>query len=313
MPNFSERYIRTIDKKLVLDKLHINMDVEPIIVTAEDKATGKYIIPVAIPELALDPNLKDVYYDADGNVVNTYNGLIYYYDTDYNDYYELYGVEVRNGYAIIDFTPMFEELFGQFNASFANFNNATDNLNKQIDDIAGLFNSYIDKANSYINRGNGILEKVYDLVKRAGDLVQPVLLWSDGKNVGELGAFVSANYAVGTVVPKGGQVKLAATSYSLELLAPSYKKSLIVTNAYKGGLSAQGAHNAKYNLEDAVKALNEQIKAQKFDVFSGQSLKNQFTFTANEAWAGITFEIAYTAVDFEGKCAGRKFYITVGE
>jgi hypothetical protein len=143
-----------------------------------------------------------------------------------------------------------------------------------------------------------------------GNAVQPVLIWSDGQNAGELGGFVSANYAVGTVVPKGGELALIPTSYSLELFAPAYKKSLIVTNAYKGGFSAQSGKDA--SLVDAVKAVNADIKAKGFDVFSGTSLKNQYIFNS-KGYEGITFEIAYTAVDYEGKIAGRKFYLTVGE
>ena len=34
---------------------------------------------------------------------------------------------------------------------------------------------------------------------------------------------------------------------------------------------------------------------------------------ADSKYAGITFEIAYTAMDYEGKIAGRKFYLTVVE
>ena len=56
----------------------------------------------------------------------------------------------------------------------------------------------------------------------------------------------------------------------------------------------------------------EHLKAKGFDVFSGTSLKNQYIFKA-KGYEGITFEIAYTAMDYEGKIAGRKFYITVGE
>jgi hypothetical protein len=220
-----------------------------------------------------------------------------------NVYYLSGGYTAREGYAYIDFTPMFEEFFGQVNARFIEFNKASDGINKTIDDAAAQVNSYIDRANNWINRINNVLDNL-------GNAVQPVLIWSDGQNAGELGGFVSANYAVGTVVPKGGELALIPTSYSLELFAPAYKKSLIVTNAYKGGFSAQSGKDA--SLVNAVKAVNADIKAKGFDVFSGTSLKNQYIFNS-KGYEGITFEIAYTAVDYEGKIAGRKFYLTVGE
>ena len=97
---------------------------------------------------------------------------------------------------------------------------------------------------------------------------------------------------------------MVPTSYSLELFAPAYKKSLLVTNAYKGGFSAQSG------LVDAAKGLAEQLKD--YAVFNGNSFK-PVTIKADSDWKGVTFEIAYTAMDYEGKIAGRKFYLTVVE
>ena len=302
LPSSKYTRIPTITKQVIAEKLHIDLTIEPIVITAQDKLTGKYIILVEIPELLLDKDLIVIKTDADGKVTQTWNGYDVYYDGGNQNTMNANYV-FRSGYAYIDFSPMFEEFFGQVNAKFADFNEANDDINKKIDDIAASVNSYIDRANSWINRINNVLDNL-------GNAVQPVLIWSDGKDAGELGGFVSANYAVGTVVPKGGELALIPTSYSLELFAPAYKKSLIVTNAYKGGFSAQSGKDA--SLVDAVKAVNADIKAKGFDVFSGTSLKNQYIFNS-KGYEGITFEIAYTAVDYEGKIAGRKFYLTVGE
>ena len=315
LPSSKYTRIPTINSKVIGEKMHVNLTVDPIVITAQDKETGKYIVLVEIPEMVLDPNKvvimndgtartemssgQNMYYKIGDEL---YYGYVYY--SGLSDYLSLYGeYELRSGYAYIDFTPMFEEFFGQINARFIEFNKASDGINKTIDDVAAQVNSYIDRANNWINRINNVLDNL-------GNAVQPVLIWSDGQNAGELGGFVSANYAVGTVVPKGGELALIPTSYSLELFAPAYKKSLIVTNAYKGGFSAQSGKDA--SLVDAVKAVNADIKAKGFDVFSGTSLKNQYIFNS-KGYEGITFEIAYTAVDYEGKIAGRKFYLTVGE
>ena len=315
LPSSKYTRIPTINSKVIGEKLHVNLTVDPVVITAQDKETGKYIVLVEIPEMILDPNKvvimndgtartemssgQNMYYKIGDDL---YYGYVYY--SGLSDYLSLYGeYELRSGYAYIDFTPMFSEFFGQINARFTEFNKASDGINKTIDNVAAQVNSYIDRANNWINRINNVLDNL-------GNAVQPVLIWSDGKSAGELGGFVSANYAVGTVVPKGGELALIPTSYSLELFAPAYKKSLIVTNAYKGGFSAQSGKDA--SLVDAVKAVNADIKAKGFDVFSGTSLKNQYIFNS-KGYEGITFEIAYTAVDYEGKIAGRKFYLTVGE
>lgn len=294
LPSSKYTRIPTINSKVIAEKLHVNLTVDPIVITAQDKETGKYIILVEIPEAQIS-NVGDLggYTIYSSEYIAELNGT----------YYISGGYQARSGYAYIDFTPMFEEFFGQINARFIEFNKASDGINKTIDDAAAQVNSYIDRANNWINRINNVLDNL-------GNAVQPVLIWSDGQNAGELGGFVSANYAVGTVVPKGGELALIPTSYSLELFAPAYKKSLIVTNAYKGGFSAQSGKDA--SLVDAVKAVNADIKAKGYDVFSGTSLKNQYIFNS-KGYEGITFEIAYTAVDYEGKIAGRKFYLTVGE
>ena len=302
LPSSKYTRIPTINSKVIGEKLHVNLTVDPVVITAQDKASGKYIILVEIPEMILDGAMYGI--DTDGNPTYAGYALFGLGSSIYAEKYLDLAGEMRTGYAYIDFTPMFEEFFGQINARFIEFNKASDGINKTIDDVAAQVNSYIDRANNWINRINNVLDNL-------GNAVQPVLIWSDGEKAGELGGFVSANYAVGTVVPKGGELALIPTSYSLELFAPAYKKSLIVTNAYKGGFSAQSGKDA--DLVDAVKAVNADIKEKGFDVFSGTSLKNQYIFSANEAYAGMTFEIAYTAVDYEGKIAGRKFYLTVGE
>ena len=304
--------IPTLNKQTIADSLHINLNIDPIVITAQDKATGKYVILVEIPEMVLDPNKvvimndgtartemssgQNMYYKVGDEL---YYGYVYY--SGLSDYLSLYGeYELRKGYAYIDFTPMFEALFGEFNTAFASLNDAGASINKKIDRIATIINSYIDKANGYINRANNVLANL-------NNAIQPVLIWSDGTNAGELGGFVSGSYAVGTTVKAGSDLALIATSYSLELLAPAYKKSLIVTNAYKNGNTA----HTNNELKQAVKALNADIQAQGFDVFSGQSLKKPYIFKSDKV--GVTYEIAYTAVDYEGKIAGRKFYVTVVE
>jgi hypothetical protein len=306
LPSSKYTRIPTINSKVIAEKLHVNLTVDPIVITAQDKETGKYVVLVEIPEMVLDPKL--IVTNSDGSL--TLNGfdVVYLSDDVFGKGYisldySFTNYVFRSGYAYIDFTPMFEDFFGQINARFIEFNKASDDINKTIDDAAAQVNSYIDRANNWINRINNVLDNL-------GNAVQPVLIWSDGQNAGELGGFVSANYAVGTVVPKGGELALIPTSYSLELFAPAYKKSLIVTNAYKGGFSAQSGKDA--SLVNAVKAVNADIKAKGFDVFSGTSLKNQYIFNS-KGYEGITFEIAYTAVDYEGKIAGRKFYLTVAE
>ena len=206
----------------------------------------------------------------------------------------------QQGYVYIDVTPLYQEVYGDLETALTPYQDVVAQANKRIDWVV----SWIDKYNSYATKAN-------KFIRNANNLLQPVLLWCDGQNFGQLGGMVSGNYAVGTIVPAGGAVALVPTTYTLELLAPAYKKSVICTNVYKDGWSAQGAGD-RLGMETALKNVNEALKAGKFDLFEGQSLKNEFIFEAKSEYEGMTFEFAYTALDYAGKIAGRKFYLTVG-
>lgn len=204
----------------------------------------------------------------------------------------------QQGYVYIDVTPLYQEVYGDLETALTPYQDVVAQANKRIDWVV----SYIDRYNKYATKAN-------KFIRNANNLLQPVLLWCDGQNFGQLGGMVSGNYAVGTIVPAGGAVALVPTTYTLELLAPAYKKSVICTNVYKNGQTAQQGVS---EMETALKNVNEALKAGKFDLFEGQSLKNEFIFEAKSEYEGMTFEFAYTALDYAGKIAGRKFYLTVG-
>ena len=204
----------------------------------------------------------------------------------------------QQGFVYIDVTPLYQEVYGDLETALTPYQDVVAQANKRIDWVV----SWIDKYNSYATKAN-------KFIRNANNLLQPVLLWCDGQNFGQLGGMVSGNYAVGTIVPAGGAVALVPTTYTLELLAPAYKKSVICTNVYKNGQTAQQGVS---EMETALKKVNDALKAGKFDLFEGQSLKNEFIFEAKSEYEGMTFEFAYTALDYAGKVAGRKFYLTVG-
>ena len=263
------------DTEYLKNRFHLKGECKLLV--AKSKESGENVIFCEVLQMNLDPELKEVYYDADGNPILMYNGRAVYYDTDWYDIYNFYGYEVRTGYAYIDMTELYEEIYGEINTGFA------------------TVNDLVKQANNWI--------------KNANNLLQPVLLWCDSENVGLLGGMLSGNYAVGTIIPAGGSVALVPTSYTLELLAPAYKKSIVVTNVYRDGKSAQGVKGSDW--QDALVAVNEALKDGGFDLFEGQSLKNAFIFEAKPEYAGMTFEFAYTALDYTGQVAGRKFYLTV--
>ena len=75
-------------------------------------------------------------------------------------------------------------------------------------------------------------------------------------------------------------------------------------------VTAQGAHN-RNGMEDALKEINAAINSTA--LISDLSINNPFVLDVKPEYVGMTFEFTYTAVDYTGQIAGRKFYLTVAE
>ena len=130
-------------------------------------------------------------------------------------------------------------------------------------------------------------------------LMQPVLLIKANNNYARLSAM--ANYPAH--VDKT-TLALLPTTYNAEIIAPAYKKFLAVTNVSKDGLSAKGGDAACKSILDEA---NEQENFMKV-IESGFN-----DFIEFNAKAGYTYEILYSAVDYDGKVAAKKFYVKVNE
>ena len=90
----------------------------------------------------------------------------------------------------------------------------------------------------------------------------------------------------------GTSVDLVPTSYSLELLAPAYKKFVAVTNVWNAdGTEAAASVGKAANGENMLKV----IDTEKTCTLNGQ--------------AGYIYEISYSAVDYHGKIVTKKFYV----
>jgi hypothetical protein len=93
-------------------------------------------------------------------------------------------------------------------------------------------------------------------------------------------------------------IELYPTSYSLELLAPAYRKFVAITDVFNASdkspvdLSTAKQLAKEANMGDNLKRVFDQETVCKF---TGQ--------------AGYIYEITYTAVDYHGKVAIKKFYV----
>ncbi len=152
--------------------------------------------------------------------------------------------------------------------------------------IADKVKGLVDKANSYATKLlNGIHARL-----------QPVLIISteDGSHL--LSTAKNAPKAVSS------SITFVPTSWTIELVVPICKKHVAITNVFKGNLSAQGGDA---DCLAQLKAINDAENMN--EVLDGDVRE----FTVDGFESGYTYEVAYSALDFHGKIATKKYYITV--
>ena len=90
----------------------------------------------------------------------------------------------------------------------------------------------------------------------------------------------------------GSSLTLIPTSYTLELVAPAYKKYIVVSDVFNADGSEAAASLGKgANGENMAKV----IDSEKTCTINGQS--------------GYIYEISYNAVDYHGKIVNKRFYV----
>lgn len=209
-----------------------------------------------------------------------------------------------------DLYPIINDLYGNITGSIEDVNDMLaeldafmDDVNKMLDelnklkDLSASINNAKDEIKEeltkYLNKFNN---KFCDLINSTNKVLRPVLLVNTNKGFQKLSQAKS-----NPTVITGNELQLIPTSYSLEYLAPAYKKLVGVTNVYKDGASAQGG-NA--DCKAALEAVNGQENLA--EILAGDTYLVDANFQA-----GYVYEIVYTAVDFHGMVDAKKFYLTV--
>ena len=164
-------------------------------------------------------------------------------------------------------------------------------LNSQIagklQPIKNNINKVGNKWENVIAKVNPLLSKVASKIGSANKLLQPTILYVDQN--GNPNTLSTIGGRLGTrFVGKGGEITLYATSWTAELLAPAYKKSISVLE--KG---------ATVTLADGKSA------AEPFD-----GSINKVTFKAEKTGE---YTIVYKAIDYSGVEVDKTFKVNVVE
>lgn len=176
--------------------------------------------------------------------------------------------------------------------SMAEFNNMIDQVNSQVGNMLGTVTDLANKVNgfvsnidgNFINRVNNFIHKCNYYLDNANKFLQPTMFATDGNNWVKLPTIPNGATYVKMTNGKAN-VLLLPTSYTLEYIAPAYKKYITVQDP------------------DLATVTGKNIGK----VISGNIHKAGFTATKE----GI-YTIIYDAVDYTGgKANTQKFYIKV--
>ena len=150
--------------------------------------------------------------------------------------------------------------------------------------IADAKNDIKSAINGYISRIN---DKLTKWINRAPNMVNLTMVANAGNKIGILSQS-KANPTKAT-----GAVTLFPTTYNLELLVPTYKKYVAVTDVFNPDGSNADIQLAK-------------------DANNGKNLNKVIDGNTTCTLAGKTdyiYEVTYTAVDYAGHVAIRKYYV----
>ena len=176
--------------------------------------------------------------------------------------------------------------------SMKQFNALIDQINSQVGNMLGTVENLANKVNkfesaidgNFINRVNSYIHKCNYWLDNANKFLQPAMFATDGNNWVKLPTIASGATYVKMTNGKAN-VLLLPTSYTLEYLAPAYKKYITVKDP--SGATVTGENIGK--------------------VISGNIHKAGFTATKE----GV-YTITYDAVDYTGEKAKTKtFFIKV--
>ena len=198
-----------------------------------------------------------------------------------------------------DIKNLLQDIINSLNAQYGSGSSLETNLTSLLNDVASLGNidGKINQAiadakgdikstlNSYVTRAYNKLNSWFQKAPNAA--LQPVLIAKSGNNVRTLAR------AKGLATKfSSTSLTLVPTSYTLEMLAPAYKKFVAVTDVWNAdGTEAAASVGQAANGENMLKV----IDSEKTCTLNGQ--------------AGYIYEISYSAVDYHGKITTKKFYV----
>lgn len=226
-------------------------------------------------------------FNYDHNIYEFYQD---WYQASDGNYYPTYGLKPKNDLVTENYERVYvlettdntiDELIGSIN----------DQIGTQLQPVKDAITNAATKWDNAITSVNNLLHKINAHISDVNQLLQPTLLYKSTKT-NSWNTLSTLKGKLGTRMTGTGSTVLVATSWTGELLAPAYKKSVYV----KGNPA-----EAKVTLMDGTTPAKK---------FAGSTQK--VLFTATPAAKGKSYTIVYEAVDYSGiSCEPKEYHITV--
>lgn len=175
-------------------------------------------------------------------------------------------------------------------------NQINDQIGTILDKIENQLAGKLDRVDKLVDKYNALANKINKFLKNPNNYLQVMMAYSDGNgSLHHLSTTLTdpSRFVQGS----GNAIELYPTSYTAELIAPSFKKYLAITRAFRG--TTPVAINAKTVSENA--GLNQVIPGR----------QQRVALKANALEKGLTYEIVYTSLDYRGYTSTRLYYLTV--
>ena len=159
----------------------------------------------------------------------------------------------------------------------------------------------VDKfLNKLINAQNKIFDKVASVVKNPNRYIQPALI-ARSEQFGYF--YPSRTHVAPTQIKKGTKIMFYPTTLTGEVVAPAFKKYVAVSGAWEINDMSKTKDAKAFNTGDVM---NHVIDGNIYN------MSTPFEYTI-DAPAGTVLEIIYETLGYNGKVAGKKYYIEVFE
>ena len=238
------------------------------------------------------------------------------------------GTEIGSGSTTVDLSDANDKieatikaLMDSVNASFANMDDSVkilvsriqeqvaDQVNEMLDSVDSQFAGAVSKvfksvktqigSNKFVSKVNSLASKLNKVLDNANELLEVALLYDKND------AFhpMSETKSIPSVIEGATSIELCPTSLTADILAPAYKRFVAVTNVIDPA-------NGKNAQDDGGAYLTALTNAHGNSTNMCDVIDANASITFKPA-AGYIYEIAYSAIDYQGYISTRRFYVHV--